>query len=228
MPLKKPPSMAPLSMAMSTDLGASYSLSDTGNFSMGNFVMGKHGITQSPLQVGEVSSLRLEDLQIGPRELGRGASSKVYLATHKPSGKQCAVKVLQSHVEDDRQGRHLVLNEVKVAFAAQSDHLISFHDAFLREGSIYLALEYMDVGCLEGLFRTFARPGTTSALPEQVLACILFQILQGLTYLHKERHSVHRDLKPANVLMNSAGFVKLSDFGISKQLGDTQSQAGIA
>ena len=31
------------------------------------------------------------------------------------------------------------------------------------------------------------------------------QVLQGLTYLHKERHAVHRDLKPANVLINTAG-----------------------
>jgi serine/threonine protein kinase len=31
------------------------------------------------------------------------------------------------------------------------------------------------------------------------------QVLDGLTYLHKEQHAVHRDLKPANVLLNSAG-----------------------
>lgn len=114
----------------------------------------------------------------------------------------------------------------------------------------------MDYGSLDALFHAFGTPGQmTSNLPEQVLAQILFQVrprasarlaprrnpsrcppadapparaqvLQGLTYLHKEQHSVHRDLKPANVLINSAGYVKLSDFGISKQLGSTQAHAG--
>ena len=49
-------------------------------------------------------------------------------------------------------------------------------------------------------------------MPEQVLANVLVQVLDGLTYLHKEQHAVHRDLKPANVLLNSAGACTLSDF----------------
>ena len=62
----------------------------------------------------------------------------------------------------------------------------------------------------------------------QVLATIMHQVLQGLMYLHRERRSVHRDLKPANVLLDSDGFVKLSDFGISKELGSgTYAQVGI-
>ena len=103
---------------------------------------------------------------------------------------------------------------------------VTFYDAFFHDGAIYLALEYMDCGSLEGLLRAASQtPGRL--LPEGVHASILFQILQGLTYLHRERHSVHRDLKPANVLLDSAGFVKLSDFGISKQLGSgTYAQAG--
>ena len=32
---------------------------------------------------------------------------------------------------------------------------------------------------------------------------------------------VHRDLKPANVMLNTAGDVKIADFGISSQLANT-------
>jgi serine/threonine protein kinase len=38
-----------------------------------------------------------------------------------------------------------------------------------------------------------------------------------MTHLHA-KNRLHRDLKPANLLINHKGYVKLSDFGITKQL----------
>lgn len=40
-------------------------------------------------------------------------------------------------------------------------------------------------------------------------------------YLHIVGKQVHRDIKPGNILMNSKGEVKLTDFGISKELDET-------
>lgn len=45
--------------------------------------------------------------------------------------------------------------------------------------------------------------------------------MRGLYFLHHSKHQIHRDLKPENILLNSLGQVKLTDFGISKQLGKT-------
>ena len=195
-------------------LAQTFTLSDTGTFSKDMFSVGKDGVTNSPLSHGEISALRLDDLDLG-RLLGKGASSRVYLATHRPTRRPLALKVLQD-LEREQAARHSLVSEMKVVFNALSDHLVGFYDAFLHEGAVYLALEYMDAGSLLDVYENAAREGVR--VPEPLLAHILFQILQGLTYLHRERHAVHRDLKPANILLNAAGFVKLSDFGTPRAL----------
>ena len=224
--MRKKPSLAPLSV--SGDLSSSFSLSDTGSFAKEGFSVGSHGITESPrFSQQQVSDLRLESCELGA-VIGRGASSRVYVAVHRPSGRRLALKVLQADIEQSAELRRMVINEIKVVYDACSDHLVSFYDAFFNNGAIHLALEYMDCGSLEGLLRAVARHnGGSQMLEEGVLAAILYQSLQGLIYLHRERHAVHRDLKPANILLDSSGFVKLSDFGITKELGTgTFAQAG--
>ena len=59
-----------------------------------------------PLHAGELSTLQFGELE-RCRELGRGNSSRVWLATHTPSGKRCAMKVL------NERNQNLALNEAR-------------------------------------------------------------------------------------------------------------------
>lgn len=54
---------------------------------------------------------------------------------------------------------------------------------------------------------------------------LFLKILSGLAYLHKTLHIIHRDIKPQNILLNSKGDVKISDFGVSGELANTQAMA---
>lgn len=44
------------------------------------------------------------------------------------------------------------------------------------------------------------------------------QVLNGLVYLRDNFNIIHRDVKPSNILVNSAGEIKLCDFGVSGEL----------
>ncbi len=88
----------------------------------------------------------------------------------------------------------------------------------MGQSDISIALEYMDYGPLNKLI------SIEGALPEIIVGYIAYNILQGLTYLHKERKIAHRDLKPSNLLMNTKGEIKISDFGISKQVQGTEAK----
>ena len=52
-------------------------------------------------------------------------------------------------------------------------------------------------------------------MPPAVLKSLIYQLLNGLVYLHS-CHILHRDLKPANILITSAGIVKIGDLGLAR------------
>jgi len=50
---------------------------------------------------------------------------------------------------------------------------------------------------------------------EKEISSICYCILKALKYLHS-KNVCHRDIKGGNILLNQAGFAKLTDFGVSK------------
>jgi len=210
-------------------------VSDTGTIALGGFSFSNHGMRREG--GGQRAKVGPEQLVLG-EQLGRGASSRVRLGVRKSTGQLMAIKVISASIEQDKASRQMVLNEVRTACDASSEHIVTFFDAYVHEGSLHIVLEYMDAGPLDCLLRLF--PAASAArspvsggiergpLPEAVLAEVISQMLAGLTYLHTVRRCVHRDLKPANVLLSATGVVKLSDFGISKQLMPDSASSSIS
>jgi serine/threonine-protein kinase 24/25/MST4 len=72
--------------------------------------------------------------------------------------------------------------------------------------------------CSEGsLGRLIKKKGF---LQEVYIAIIIKEVLSALNYLHTNK-KIHRDIKPDNILINKAGEVKITDFGVSSKLTDT-------
>ncbi len=104
--------------------------------------------------------------------------------------------------------------------------LVRLYGAYFEEGKVRIALELMDCGSLVDIIKKAkAAKKEEPLIEEPVLARMAQQILNGLMYLHIVGHQIHRDIKPANILMNSKGEIKLTDFGISKELDMTNQLA---
>ncbi|CAM9232280.1 unnamed protein product [Heterosigma akashiwo] len=119
----------------------------------------------------------------------------------------------------DKSKRNQLIQEICTLYNADCPSLITFYGAFYREGSITIALEYMNGGSLANVLKQ------VGPVPESALANMTYQILWGLAYLKHEKR-LHRDLKPGNLLINSKGEVKLTDFGVSRELQSSIELAG--
>ena len=146
--------------------------------------------------------------------LGHGCSGVVRYCVHRPTGDPLVVKVIPFPVHDELV-RKSVMAELRAMHLASHPNVVTCYQSFLRDGAITLALEFMDCGSLEGLFR--AHP---DGLPEPYLCKVARQVLEGLSYLHEEARVVHRDIKPSNLLLSTRGDVKIADFGVAGQISN--------
>lgn len=164
-----------------------------------------------------LSNIDAKDLDICKSMLGKGASGFVHKAIHKPTGTVLALKSINIY---DKEKRAQLKNDLKVLQNSNCPFLVKFYGAFFYDGTVKLALEYMDLGSLDKVIEKIKNIPPPST-PEPILAKIAQEILQGLLYLHKVKHQIHRDIKPGNILINSEGLVKLTDFGISRTVENT-------
>jgi hypothetical protein len=144
--------------------------------------------------------------------IGKGQHGSVYRALHLPTLALLATKTVNVY---NASARHQLVKELVAYAKLSSPHVVQLLGAYLHEDSIVLASEYMDLGDLKRLVEH------SGPLPECVLKHVLRQALLGLGYLHRNRQ-VHRDIKPDNVLINHRARVKIADFGLLKELQDSQ------
>mmetsp|Transcript_40154 Transcript_40154/g.54545 ORF Transcript_40154/g.54545 Transcript_40154/m.54545 type:complete len:333 (+) Transcript_40154:124-1122(+) len=171
---------------------------------------------------GREYKLSAEDIEPeAGSHLGAGACGVVSKGTIKLTGQPVAIK----HVKvDDKDKREQLLNDIKgLVLAEGCPNLVQWYAGFVTKTTktVSVVLEFMDLGSLADLKKRLQGAG----VEPQMLSSITQQIMLGLKYLH-ERKLLHRDIKPENILHNRAGEVKLTDFGIAKDLDSTMQMAG--
>ncbi|KAF2320225.1 hypothetical protein GH714_026119 [Hevea brasiliensis] len=160
--------------------------------------------------------LALADLET-VKVIGKGSSGIVQLVRHKWTEQFFALKAIQLKIEE--KARKAIARELRINLTSQCPYVVKFYESFFNNGDISIVLEYMDGGSLVELLKK------SKKITEPYLAAICKQVLQGLLYLHHEKHIIHRDLKPSNILINHKGEVKIADFGVSAIMASTSGQA---
>ncbi len=159
--------------------------------------------------IGEkLGSFRLESV------VGSGAMGVVYRATNEKTGRIAAVKVVSTEFAQGGKIRDRFEREAEILQQFRHPNIVRFLAVGRFRGTSYLAMEFVEGSTLE---KSILDRGS---LPWLEVVELGIQICDALHYAH-QHGVVHRDLKPSNLMLATDGKVKLTDFGIAKDLDAT-------
>ncbi|WP_067536208.1 serine/threonine-protein kinase [Nocardia crassostreae] len=149
--------------------------------------------------------------------IGTGAMGVVWRATDVRLRRTVAVKQLLLAPGLSRSAaiaaKLRAMREGRIAARLHHPNAVTVFDVAEEDGQPWLVMEFVDAVSLAALMREKGHLD-----PAQV-ARIGAKVAAALAAAHKAG-IVHRDVKPANILVADDGTVKITDFGISRAVGD--------
>ena len=159
-------------------------------------------------------SIQFKDL-VKFRILGVGTFGKVWLASHKKTGKPYALKMLNKREIIGHHQVEGVIREKNIMTSIDHPFVITLISTFQDDKHLYMLLELVQGGELFSVIHTESRDGIPNPNSRFYAACIL----ESLAHLHN-RHITYRDLKPENILIDALGYCVLVDLGFAKIVMD--------
>lgn len=141
-------------------------------------------------------------------KLGKGTYGVVFKAIDKETGEFVALKQMTFAQEEDGIPA-TTLREMSILRSISHINIITLKDVIIQPNSLTLIQEYLDYTLRFLLNRSKKR------LNPDLIKSYSFQLLCGIYVLHTHR-IIHRDLKPENLLLDSSGYLKIIDFGLSR------------
>ena len=141
--------------------------------------------------------------------IGRGGFGKVWKVYSKKYKAIYAMKEMSKTKIIDKRSEKSVKAERDLLERMNHPFIINMHFSFQDNDHLYIAMDLLAGGDLR--YQLCLKKKFSEQETKFFLACIIL----SLEYIHSN-NIIHRDLKPENLVLDSKGYVKLTDFGIAK------------
>ncbi|KAF0907521.1 hypothetical protein E2562_018340 [Oryza meyeriana var. granulata] len=143
--------------------------------------------------------------------LGRGASAKVYLARDLLTGRDVAIKSFPNPRHGAGAGEDVrpapIEREAAILRQLRHRHVVRLQEILATRKKVHFVLDLAAGGELFSLLDASGR------MTEDLARHYFRQLISAVRYCHS-RGVYHRDIKPENLLLESAGDLKVADFGL--------------
>ncbi len=156
---------------------------------------------------------RLNDYEL-ISELGHGGMGVVYKAKQKKLNRIVALKMILAGARTRPDTLARFRGEAQAVARLDHPNIVQIYDIGEHDNLPFFSMEYVDGGSLED--QLDHKP------MEPMPAAKLMEIIARAMHYAHSKSVVHRDLKPANILVSKEGIPKVTDFGLARQLDDTE------
>lgn len=143
--------------------------------------------------------------------IGAGATAEVFKARNTETDNFVALKSFSSFVSQDEESLTRLRDEIQILKSFDHPNVVKMLGEHTIDNQLCLELELVEGQHLRDWMKNSRNPLV------EVDLWILVQVARGLGAVH-EKGFIHRDLKPENILISEGADVKLSDFGLAKEL----------
>jgi CHASE2 domain-containing sensor protein len=145
------------------------------------------------------------------KKLGAGGMGVVWLAEDLVLKRLVALKTLPISLSRNADERNRLLSEARIAAQINHPNIAQVHVIEEVEDQLLFVMEYVDSGSIQD--RLAQASGEPIPLPTALDWAR--QAAEGLAEAH-HRGVIHGDIKPDNLMLDSNGWVKITDFGLAK------------
>lgn len=147
------------------------------------------------------------------KSLGQKAAVKEYFPRQWAQREDVYISVRKSSMaEAFRMGMQSFLREAQImAEFVETPHVITLHDIWQANDTVYLAMEYLDgISVGRSMRQREGKPYSPKEAAE-----IALPALEGLGRMH-EKGFIHGDVSPGNIMRSQSGEICLIDLGASR------------
>ena len=169
--------------------------------------------------IEELTGNNINDRYVILDKIGTGGMAIVYKAHDTVLDRDVAIKVLRGGFDEEAAVVSNFIKEARSSASLVHPNVVSVYDVCECDGLYFMVMELVAGKTLKEYIKTNPR------LPWQEACGYAIQIGQGIQAAH-ERGIIHRDIKPQNIIMDQAGVLKVTDFGIAKAMESDKAIAG--
>ena len=139
--------------------------------------------------------------------IGRGSMGEVYRGRDITSGKEIALKIVESSGWRKNRKIEYFIRSARLSLTLSHPHLVKGIEIGRKWKKYYLTMELATQGSLHLYLMNRLK------LSVEEVYSMVSQIVRALDFIHR-KGIIHRDIKPSNILLFENSVAKLSDFDL--------------